>query len=157
MTLTLNPTTRSPECSEVDFLTGGQGSRGGLAESPLQAVLQEGILKWAFPVMVCLVLSFWQAGSVSIWFYPSWHRWLVWIKDHIQSQVHSQLLGSISHESRLARKPRDDGPSAWTMGSALIFSSAYLSGGHVVASFPPIATPSLGLLGENAMWGSGSD
>lgn len=107
--LTLRPTTCSTDYLEVGFIKGRWGSRRGLAESPHQAILQEGKLNWTFLAMVYLVLFFWQVGSFSIWFYPSWHRWSVWIKDHLQTLVRSQLLGLVSPGSWLARKLRGAG------------------------------------------------
>lgn len=63
--LTLKPTACSMEYSEVDFIKGGRGS-SGRAESPHQAVLQEGELSQTFLALVCLVLFFfWQVGSFS--------------------------------------------------------------------------------------------
>lgn len=64
--LTLKPTAYSMEYSEVDFIKGGRGS-SGRAESPHQAVLQEGELSQTFLALVCLVLFFffWQVGSFS--------------------------------------------------------------------------------------------
>lgn len=60
--LTLKPTACSMEYSEVDFIKGGRGS-SGRAESPHQAVLQEGELSQMFLALVCLVLFFFLASG----------------------------------------------------------------------------------------------
>lgn len=50
------------------------------------------------------------------------------------------LLGLIAQEPWLARQLRDAGPSAWPVGSGLLFSLVYLFRGHVLAL--PLGAPS---------------
>lgn len=134
MLQTLDPTTCSPEYSNVDFTKGGWGHRSSLAESPREAASQEGeldISRHFFPL----------AGGKFSYLILSLLALMVGLDLGPRLDLSSFSVTRLDFSWATACQ---EAPRCWAkhmpVGSALDFSLAYLFGSHVVASPPLVAS-----------------